>query len=319
LAELKAALIGFGNIAQEHFKGFQAAQGVTLIAVADPSQQRLQPLRHTGITTFSDAHEMLRIARPDVVSICTPPSTHAGLATAAFAARAHVFCEKPLAHTTAAARQMISAAASADRLLGVAFCHRFIPAIQRIRELLAANAIGAPLLYRNQFSGPFTGVEKSWFSNPELSGGGTLMDTTVHSVDLFRYLIGEVDHVRALASTMRPELRVEDTSILLVQSGACLGTLEASWTVAPGTLLIEVRGTEGELFYDYDKLRWRTATGEWNEEQFPEGIDNRFAHEIQHFINACRGETQLQLTATDGLRSLEILEQAYLNLSHRKS
>jgi predicted dehydrogenase len=213
---------------------------------------------------------------------------------------------------------MIAAADAANRLLGIAFCHRFIPAIQRIRELLTSDAIGSPLLYRNQFSGPFTGVEKSWFSNPDLSGGGTLMDTTVHSVDLFRHLIGEVDHTRALASTTRAGLRVEDTSILLVQSGKCLGTLEASWTVAPGTLLIEVRGTDGELFYDYEKLRWRTATGDWNEEQFPEGIDIRFAAEIQHFVQACRGETKLQLHAQDGLRSLQILEAAYRDITARE-
>jgi predicted dehydrogenase len=288
-----------------------------LAGVADQSAERLQPLHHTHVQTFTNVDDMLAAVRPDVVSICTPPATHRALAEKAFAAGAHVLCEKPLAHDVAEGKQMVAAAKSADRLLAVAFCHRFIPAIRRIRELINSGAIGKPLLYRNQFSGPFNGVEKTWFSNPDLSGGGTLMDTTIHSVDLFRYLLGEVTSVRALASITREGLRVEDTSIVLVSSAeGCIGTLEASWTVAPGTLLIEVRGTHGEIFYDYATLRWRTADGsDWHEEQFPDGIGNRFIDEIQHFVHVIQGKCTLEIdAATTGLRSLEILECAYADV-----
>jgi predicted dehydrogenase len=73
-----------------------------------------------------------------------------------------------------------------------------------------------------------------------------------------------------------------------------------------------VRGTKGEIFYDYTTLRWRTAESEWNDEQFPEGIDNRFVDEIQHFVNAVNGKCPLELdAATSGLKSLEVLESAY--------
>lgn len=311
---MRAAIIGFGNIAREHLKGYEAAEGARLLAVADASSERVASLSGSEIETFTEVSAMLLKARPDVVSICTPPATHAALAEKALEAGAHVLCEKPLAHTSGDARRMIAAAKNANRMLGVAFCHRFVPAIRRLRELLQSGTIGAPLLYRNQFSGPYEGVETTWFSNPELSGGGTLMDTTVHSVDLFRYLVGEAEQVRALASTTRSGLRVEDTSVVLVRSGNCIATLEASWTVAPGTLLIEVRGTEGEVVYDYETLRWRKAGDEWVEEQVSAGIDVRFASEIQHFVDAVQGKCGLELDALHGLRSLEILERAYADV-----
>ena len=312
---MKAAIIGFGNIAQEHAKGYAVANGASLVAVADASPDRLTLLRDSGVRTFSVVSTMLAEINPDVVSICTPPSTHAALAELALGHGAHVFCEKPLAHNTTDARRMIEAAASANRLLGVAFCHRFIPAIRRLKDLIETGAIGTPLLYRNQFSGPFEGVEKTWFSNPELSGGGTLMDTTVHSIDLFRYLVGEPESVRGLASTTRSGLQVEDTSVVLLRSGKCLGTLEASWTVAPGTLLIEVRGKAGEIVYDYEILRWRGSEGgAWTNENVEAGIDGRFQAEIQHFVDAIHGKVQLELRAIEGLRASEILEQAYADL-----
>ncbi len=207
---------------------------------------------------------------------------------------------------------MVQAASRAHRLLGVAFCHRFIPAVRRLKEMLHSGTLGTPLLYRNQFSGPFKGVENTWFADPAVSGGGTIMDTTVHSIDLFRYLFGEVAEVRALTHTSRASLRVEDNSVFLVKSeSGCLGTLEASWSVAPGTLILELRGDKGEATYDYETLRWRLADAEWQEEKLSFGCDVRFDDEIAHFVAAVRGECPLEFTGEDGVRAAELLEQAY--------
>ncbi|MGI8906276.1 MAG: Gfo/Idh/MocA family protein [Candidatus Sumerlaeaceae bacterium] len=316
MGELRAAIFGFGYAASEHRKGYDAANGARLVAIADQTAERLKALEGTDVTAFQDVDELLRTIRPEIVSICTPPSTHAKLTAKALAAGAHVLCEKPLAHNLSDARRMLDSARQAKRILGVAFCHRFVPAIRKLRSLIESSAIGTPLLYRNQFSARFEGVEKTWFSKPELSGGGTLMDTTVHSVDLFRFLIGEVNAVRALASTTRPGLTVEDTSIVLVRSASgCIGSLEASWNVAPGTFLIEVRGTEGEFIYDYETLRRRgAAETSWREEAVDAPMGVRFCGEIQHFIDAVNGNAEMELDAMEGLRSLEILEDAYTDL-----
>lgn len=313
MTPLRAAVIGFGTIAQQHVQAYQKAENAELAAVADAQPERLQSLAQSGVQTFTDARQMLETVEVDVVSICTPPSSHAALAELALGRGVHVFCEKPLARTAADARRMVEAAHKANRLLATAFCHRFIPAVRRLRELIACGDLGRPLLYRNQFSGPFKGVESTWFSDPEISGGGTLMDTTVHSVDLFRYLLGEVEEVRALTHISRDVFRVEDNGIVLVKgTNGCLGTLESSWSVAPGTLSLEVRGDGGEAFYDYETLRWRRAgEQQLRVEEVSGGCDVRFAAEIQHFLDAVEGKAELELDPRDGVRTLEILEAAY--------
>lgn len=312
MSNLRAGLIGFGNIAQQHYAGFQKADGAEVVAVVDNVPERLERAQADGAAVFSSAEQMFQETQVDLVSLCTPPSTHAPLAELAFRHGAHVFCEKPLAHTVEDGRRMIVAAREAERLLGVAFCHRFIPAIRRLRELVHGGKVGRPLLYRNQFSGPFEGVEYTWFADPDVSGGGTLMDTTVHSVDLFRYIVGEIDQVRALTNKSRPEFRVEDTSAMLVRSTAgCLGVLEASWSVAPGTLMIEVRCEHGEILYDYQALKVRGAIGDWQEEDVPVDINVRFDAEIQHFVDAVLGKHPLELTAEEGQRTMVLIEQAY--------
>lgn len=313
MSKLRVGILGFGNIAQEHLNGYRQYAGAEVVAAADINPERLKLLEGTPIRGFNSAKELLDAVQVDAVSICTPPSSHAELAELALGRGVHVFCEKPLAKTAAEGRRMLEAASRAGKLLGIGFCHRFIPAVERIRELLAQGAIGEPLLYRNQFSGLFAGVEQRWFSDPEYAGGGTLMDTTVHSVDLFRFLMGEVREVRALTHISSRPLRVEDNSLMSVQAeNGCLGVLEASWTVARGQLMIEIRGSAGEIIYDYDSLRFRGKDdAELKTVEVGQGIEVRFARELAHFLEAVQGKAPLTPNAQDGLRAVELLEQAY--------
>ncbi|MBM3500346.1 MAG: Gfo/Idh/MocA family oxidoreductase, partial [Armatimonadetes bacterium] len=228
---------------------------------------------------------------------------------------AHVICEKPLADTPPNAFAITEAAEASGKLLMTAFCHRFHPPVARLKQLIDEGALGMIGMFRNRFAGPFKGIEDVWFSKLEVSGGGCLMDTSVHSVDLFRFLIGEVKRAQGAVTLLNENLApgVEDTAAMLLQSkSGAIGVLEASWTLQGGVNVVEVYGTEGvaEIHYwDGFPSRYKTVAMEgW--EPLPEEGD-RFVGELTHFARAVRGEAPLAVTGHDGLRAVEVIYEAY--------
>jgi len=198
----------------------------------------------------------------------------------------------------------------------VGFCHRFHEPVVQIKELLDAGEVGDPVLYRSRFAFHFEGVEKTWFSDPSVSGGGTLMDTSVHSLDLYRFLIGEITQVAAQLQTRTPGLRVEDNSVLLVNGPSGVpGIVEASWTTPVGESVLVIYGTRGSLTVDYDAGNFGVARI-WRAEEvaateLPRTGRNRFAEEIKHFISATTAGQSPSPGGEDGLRALRIVEAAY--------
>ena len=152
----------------------------------------------------------------DVVSICTPPVAHEEPAVMALERGIHVMLEKPMAHTVESGRRILEAAEKSGAVLTIGFRHRFLPAIQKLRELVQDGTLGPVVLYQNAFTGPAFQMKDRWFSKKAISGGGTLMDTSIHSVDIFRFIVGEIAEQRALTAHHLEGTDVEDASMLLV-------------------------------------------------------------------------------------------------------
>jgi predicted dehydrogenase len=313
---LRLALVGAGGIGRAHRNAWSKVPGAQIVAVVDVDADRAQAMAaDLSAESFTDAAAMLAAVKPDAVDVCTPPAMHQAPVEAALAAGAHVICEKPLADTPTHAFAICEAAASSGKLLMTAFCHRFHPPVARLKELIDAGALGRIGMFRNRFAGPFKGIESVWFSNPDISGGGCLMDTSVHSVDLFRFLVGEVKRAQGAGILLNEDLRpgVEDTAAMLLESkSGAIGVIEASWTLQGGVNVIEVYGTEGVAevhYWDGFPSRYKTATMDaW--EPLPEEGD-RFVGELTHFAQAIRGEAPLAVTGHDGLRAVEVIYEAY--------
>lgn len=313
---IRVALIGAGGIGRVHRAAWAKVRGARIVAVVDVDADRAGRMAaEVGAEAFADCATMLERVRPDAVDVCTPPAMHRPNVEAALAAGAHVICEKPLADTPSNALAMVEAAAASGRLLMTAFCHRFHPPVARLKRLIEAGTLGRVGMFRNRFAGPFVGIEEVWFSDPDLSGGGCLMDTSVHSVDLFRFLVGEVRRVRGAGVRLNDRLKpgVEDTAAMLLEgeSGA-IGVIEASWVLEAGVNVIEVYGTKGVAevhYWDGYASRYRTKSkNEWR--PLPEKGD-RFVGELTHFAQAVRGEAPLSVTGHDGLRAVQIVYEAY--------
>ena len=192
-----------------------------------------------------------------------------------------------------------------------AFCHRFHGPVRLLKGLIRDGKLGTVIQFYNRFSGKFSGVEQRWFSQAEIAGGGNLMDTTVHSIDLFRFLIGEVKAVSAQTRTVLP-IAVEDSASLLLRSDSdVMGELSCSWVTQPGEAIIRVYGTDGTAEINYavqPSLRY-WSEGSWIEVPY-EGPD-RFYGEVRHFLECVRDGVTPQITVRDGARAIALLDAAY--------
>jgi predicted dehydrogenase len=309
----RVGIIGTGSISQLHLRSYAAQERVELVGMADTDPQRAQRAAAEFGGRAYDSHlEMLEAERPNAVSICTPPVAHRQLALDCFARGVHVLCEKPLAYSAAEAREMVDAAQERGVLLMTAFCHRFHDPVMRAKGLIDSGRLGRILMYRNRFGGAIP-MEGRWFGSKAQAGGGALLDTAVHSADLFRFLVGEAAAVAATAATMVQRLDVDDCAAVLMRAATgAIGVIEASWATPYAVNDIEIYGEHGAAIVDYDHnlLRYRVADMKRWRTMRPQGPD-RFAREVHHFVSCVRGEEQLQVSGMDGLQAQLIIEAAY--------
>jgi predicted dehydrogenase len=314
MSELRIGIVGCGGIGGVHLRSWAKVEGARVVAACDADPARAAAAE--GATPYSDFEALLEREALDALDICTPPHLHAQIATAALARKLPVLSEKPLARNPAEARVMVEAAEASGTLLMTAFCHRFHPPVEFVRGLISEGKLGRVLMFRNRFGGKLAGMEQKWFSKPDIAGGGALLDTSIHSVDLFRYLVGEVTGVSGAVSTFHPEIRgVEDSGAMLLRTAeGAIGTIEASWMTPWSANVVEVYGERGAAVIDYDtgQTRYRLAEDkEWQTATVP-GND-RFVEELRHFAAVVRGEAQPRMTGRDGLRALEVVYEAYGN------
>jgi predicted dehydrogenase len=314
MGELNVAVIGGGGIGKVHLARWENVSGAHIAAVCDvDAAAATQAAAKYGAEAHTDWREIVDRQGLDVVDICTPPNQHAEIALKALERGLHVLCEKPLARTPEEARPIVEKAYESGRVLMTAFCHRFHPPILFAKDMIENDDLGRIVMFRNRFSGHFVGVEGKWFSDAEVAGGGSLLDTAVHSIDLFRYLVGEVASAAGRVATFNPNVRVEDSAAIVLQAdNGAIGVIESSWSTPGGTNVVELYGTAGACFVDYDtnQVKYKTADMPVWETRTIEGPD-RFQREIDHFSDAVRGLQHLMVTGHDGLRANEIIAEVY--------
>ncbi|MGC4106695.1 MAG: Gfo/Idh/MocA family oxidoreductase [Thermomicrobiales bacterium] len=322
IATPRVGIIGLGGIGRTHIAAWQA-NGITPVAFSDTVPALLDAaIAAHGGTPYASAIDLLQSGSVDIVSICTPPAFHADLAIAALEAGVATICEKPLAANLADALRVQDAATQTGTLITVGFCHRFQPHIEELKRRIEAGELGQIRTFRNRFAGLMASAETTWFANPAISGGGALIDTSVHSIDLFRYLVGDPVTVDAVMSTtetsLGPALQVEDTAILILKTAdGALGSIEASWRTPVGEWKITLYGTSGTAVVDYSTNELRICSvavgGEWATIDVPEG--DRFQREIADLIDRWQSGGTPRATVADGVAANRILDAAYRSAS----
>ena len=311
---MRVGIIGCGGIARAHVRVFRAL-GAEIAGVTDCRPEAAEKLAaEVGGAVYADHGALLDRAGVQAVSVCTPPVAHEEAAVAALARGVHVLCEKPMAFDAAGARRMAAAAAQSAAILMPAFRHRFLPANIALRALVTDGTLGDVVFFNNVFCGPAFGMEGSWFTKRAIAGGGCLLDTNSHSVDLFRFIVGEITEQHAVMHRHFRTTDVEDAGILIIKAeNGAVGALQSAFVAGVGAAVIDVMGTRGRAIYDYDeadKLRVRlTSDADWSVRAV--APSDGFAEEVTHFLSAVRGEASLSCTAHDGVRVMEVIDAAY--------
>jgi predicted dehydrogenase len=171
-------------------------------------------------------------------------------------------------------------------------------------------------MFNNVFGGPAFAMETKWFTKKKIAGGGCILDTNSHSVDLFRYIVGEVADEKAVMHRHFKTTDVEDAGILIMKAeNGALGSVGSGFVLGGGAAYIDVFGTKGRAIFDYytpTQVKY-ILNGEenWTVQEIPACPSAGFTEEIAHFIGAIKGENKLAITVQDGVRAMEIICGVY--------
>jgi len=299
--EVRAGVIGVGGIALgKHLPALARLDNVKITAFFDIDKERarkgLSDFGGQGAKVYEDYHDLLA-AKLDVVHICTPNNSHAGIAIEALEAGCHVMCEKPMATTAADARRMVAAARKAGKKLTIGYQSRYRPDALYMKKLVEQGELGevyyAKALALRRRGVPTWGV----FLDKAIQGGGPMIDIGTHALDLTLWLMNNYEPEYAVGTAFyklgqRPnavngwgpwdpaKFEVEDSALGFVKfkNGAAL-VLETSWALnmlQESGIAYVLCGTEAGA----DNLDGLRINGEKHGRLYSETID----------LNACGGE-----------------------------
>ena len=264
---IRVGLIGLNYGARVHVPAYKANPKYELVAVCARTPGRAEEIarEHRIPHWYTDARELIH-SDLDLVSIASPPPTHAGHAVAAMASGRHVVAEVAFAACADDGRVLTEIARERQRTGAVAFVFRYTPNLRSVSDLLARQVIGKPRLMRFEFLTSFlaqNGQNAPWMWDGD-NGGGILAGFTSHVLDLALRWFGPVREVDATLATLtdvqslpgtgslrRISSFADDTgTVVLHFESGMLAVLEHSAVVAYPRTSIELHGAEGSLLID---------------------------------------------------------------------
>jgi dTDP-4-amino-4,6-dideoxygalactose transaminase/predicted dehydrogenase len=309
----RVAIIGCGQMGRSHLNAYQRDPNVELVAFADTAVAAAERFSvEAGGHAYASHRELLAAEQLDAVSVCVVPAAHRQVVVDALEAGVHVLCEKPLATSLGDARAMAIAADRRALHLLPAFKFRFFEEVGEARRLLDRGVLGPIVNARLMFACDLD-MSGRWYADPQLAGGGIVMDNGAHAFDLIEFLLGPITSIGATAHHSRP-LEVEDSALVTCAlRNNATATLHLTWSVAaPPTTYLEIYGQQGTAFLDLGGLTFKLATWpEWKRVQNTSDMKTAFARQISHFVNAVRGTGPLSVGPTDGVRAQQLIEAAY--------
>jgi len=324
---LRVGLMSFAHLHAAGFASELHARPDVQLCCADPDASTAPPqeLRGAELTEqlglpYVADYQQLFAWGPDAVVVCSETSKHRDLVELAAAAGVPVLCEKPMATTRQDAEAMINACAAAGVFLMVALPVRYSPTYIALREAVRAGHVGQ-ILGASGTNNGWLPSGRAWFTDLALSGGGALVDHTVHVADLLDDLLDSpAVRVHALTNQIlhadRPEVATETAGLVsITYADGTIATIDCSWsqpahTPTWGGVTLEVVGTEGTVRIDpyatriggFDELARREM---W----LPYGATPK-ARLIDGFLSALRTGTVPQPDGWAGLRLVQIVTAA---------
>jgi D-apiose dehydrogenase len=335
-ANRRGALIGCGFFSKNHLHAWNQLDGVEIVALCDANLERLQETAaQFGIAkTYTSAEQMFANEKLDFVDIATTVLSHRALVEMAAANRVPCICQKPFASNLEDAEAMIATCKQAGVPLMVHENFRWQTPIQAVRQALDEGHIGQPFWGRvsfrsafDVFSGqPYLATEERFI----------LQDLGIHTIDIARFLFGEVSTLSASTQRINPAIRGEDVATLLMTHDSGLtSVVDCSYATAlenelfPQTL-VEIDGTLGTLrlaanyqlsIHSRDGTTHRLdcspplhawAQRPWHNIQ--DSVLNIQAHWLQCLVQ----DEEPQTSGSDNVKTLRLVERAYQSAANHQ-
>lgn len=340
---LKVGLIGLGNMGRLHMMNCLYIDDVKIIAAADPSKKALNRAKSIGINElYSDYHDLLKKAKSigiDAVIISLPNFLHFEAIQLALEAGLNVFTEKPMANTVRECRRIVNLVERSGKKFMVGHNFRFLNTIEKMKASLDKGYIGnlEAVTIEMIGNGPFShsAVPKpvsDWWFDSKKTGGGVLLDTGSHLIDLFRYVVGDA---RILFSCLdhKFNLPFEDSAIVFLSSSnsSAKGIINVGWYQKANFATFDFRmilhGNAGFIasdpftpthFYlhavkEGTKNLFRRIIGKKIHPLSYLEVYESYYKELKQFFDCVKKDSKplIGASAVDGLKIIELIEEAY--------
>ena len=341
--EVNIGILGYGFVQSTfHMPCYKEISAAKVVAVGGRRKENAKKFANTwGIKKIYSGEDFIDKLCADheieVVDIGLPNFLHKKAAVLAAENGKHVICEKPLARSIDEAKAMLDAV----RKAGVIHCYAenqiFIPHISKAKEIIERGAIGNIFWVRSREA--HFGPHSAWFWDPNLAGGGVLMDMGCHSVATAQYLIDKKPkEAFAWGATLVHTTKVEDNSLALIRYEKNeLSQSENSWAAHGGLdIRFEIYGSDGAIFIDptretgvkiftvasEEKVGYIIEKAEakkgWMHPIWREHEVYGYLFELQHFISRIiKGETPKE-TFEDGYTVNCILDSCYKSMQSKR-
>ena len=326
------------GIGRQHLRGYLGVKNAVVTAICDLSAARAQALAEEfaleNVRIFTDIEAFFAAQCADAVSLCLPNSLHAPVALRCFEAGLDVLCEKPLARTAAEGEQIVRAAQNSGRICMVGQVLRFRDDVLALRE---RAALIEPY-YCRVMARRVNGIPKwgGWFTQKQSAGGGPLIDTGVHILDLAWWLAGKPAPVAAFATNYAafgPQKQhlgaggaadengvfdVEDLAAGVVRfEGGFSIHFEASWAISAerDARFCHLHGKNGAVLWE-DETKIIAPDG--TVAPFSQAVGEPFQRECAHFIECVQTRQTPDPDAQQGLVMMKILDALYESAERKR-
>lgn len=320
---LKVAVIGLGHIGQTHTRYYSQNKDVELVALCDILPERVDPVaRQYGVKAYHDLDEMLANETIDAVSVATAGPENGGHhyepTMKCLAACKHVLVEKPISNNIEHAREMVRYAKEQGVLFGVNLNHRFTPAVDRAKQLLAEGTMGEVLFINMAL----------WINNPNESSPWFHMRALhPHSIDVMRTFGGPIRRVQAFMHKGPGRKIWSNASINMQFASGAVGHLIGSYDASRFHPIerCEVGGSNGRFVIEnvFERLEFfpRNSPDKLVVANPIMGggmgtFDDTFLNRIATFVAQVQSGGPLDASGDDGLAAQEVIEAAIRSWEH---
>jgi 1,5-anhydro-D-fructose reductase (1,5-anhydro-D-mannitol-forming) len=323
----KVGIIGYGKMGQIRHNAIKETEMGEVVAVSETN-----PVFSNSSLPNVSHDEIINHPEIDAVIICTPNFLNKPLTVKALNAGKHVFCEKPPAFSAKEVEEVIDAEKNSNgKKLMYGLNHRHHDSVIKMKEIVSEGEFGKIIWMRGRYGKSVTeDYFNQWRAKKELAGGGIVIDQGIHMLDLFMYLGGDFDIVKAEVSNLYWNLDVEDNAFVILKNShsglvASLHStmtqwrhlfslevfLEKGYMVLNG--LITSTMSYGEEVLSLARNRSTAPAATWRDEVKTQYLnDHSWRYEMEHFFGAIKEDRPVTIgNSRDALSLMKLIDEIY--------